>query len=840
MTVLYENFSDIADVPVNGVVEIWRPDLSGDSDGAGMTYSGRVFVSVTAGLMTSPDLDPGPARVMVRLGEWGEPRDIIIPDSSTPVQLRPLLAQYEPAPPAVVSEAWQAAQAAEAARDEAVATAATIGDIADDVAQVSADRAAAEAAAAAASGSATAAAGSATAADTARTGAETAASAAAGDEAAAASSAAAAAADAAAAETARAAAVTAKDAAVAAAASVEGIPDDVAQVAADRAAAEAAATAAAGSETAAGTARTAAESARDAAATSAGAASTAATTATTARTDAESARDTAISARDGAVTARTGAETAATTATTKAGEAAQSAADAAESAAEAAAAGGAPTSRQIATAGGLTGGGDLSADRTLSIAIGGVNNDHVQDSGLSQDKLESEGWITDGLSGRQLESAKGQPSGYASLDASGKVPAGQLPESAPVAHTHTLAEISDATTFGRSLASTADAAAARDLLDIEAGGTPVLRTLSFGNGGQGYYSSTVNSAAGGFRVQVRLNATTTRWRLRIRNWDSIANANKLTLTGKKVVVGVHAKTGNVDSGNFVGNAASTVIGSDFTIPGDGTYYVSPWIEGAGDQFQEGVDHLLGISFTGPAGTVQNGSGRCWVWGNATSATDPTVTAGATVGSVPTTWTVEYETMTTKPAYLFVGDSIMEGLSAPRGAAIAAANSVLAYPHHWSLMAGALAQNLALSNSLAQSWASPSYHQWSRMTTTGPWDGAVVGLGSNDLAASRSAAQVQADLTAVVNNVRSIIGPNKPIYMVNVMPRALSTPEAQRLAVNDWLATLQIDAVTVIDFDKPMRGSSTSALDTTMASSDGIHPSWGGKMLLANILRNYLP
>ncbi|MBF6460140.1 SGNH/GDSL hydrolase family protein [Nocardia puris] len=749
-----------------------------------------------------------------------------------PVQLRPLFAQYEPADPPVVSEAWAAARAAEAARDEAVATAATISDIADDVAQVAADRAAAEA-------SATAAAGSATAAGAARTDAESAADAAAGAQSAAATSASDAAADATAADAARAEAVTARDEAVAAAESVEGVPADVAQVASDRAATEAAATAAANSATGAATARTAAESAQSAASTSAGTASSASGAAVSARTAAESARDAAVTARDAATTARADAEAAAATAASAASDAAQSALDAAESAAEAAA-GGVQTSRLIATGSGLTGGGDLGADRTIAIATDGVTAAHVADGALPQSKVGTTGHLTTAIEARQLASEKGQPAGYASLDGTGKVPAGQLPASAPAAHTHTLAEISDATAFGRSLASTADAAAARDLLDIEAGGTPVLRTLSFGNGGQGYYSSTVSSTAGSFRVQVKLNTTTTRWRLRIRNWDSIANANKSALTGKTVVVGVHSTPNGADTGNFAGGAGTTVLGTDFTIPGDGTYYVSPWFDDPAAQFQEGVDHLLAIAFTGPSGTVQNGSGRAWVWANATSAVDPAVTAGATVASVPTTWTVEYETLTTKPAWLFIGDSIMEGLSAPRAGAIGPANSNLAYPHHWASMAGALSQNMALSNTLAQSWANPSYHQWSRMTTIGPWDGAVVGLGSNDVAASRTAAQVQADITSIVNNTRAIIGAGKPIYVVNIMPRALSAPEAQRLAVNDWLATLQLDAVTVIDFDKPLRGSSTSALDATMASSDGIHPSWAGKMLLASLLRRYLP
>ncbi|MFC9874892.1 phage upper tail fiber protein [Nocardia salmonicida] len=333
MTILTDHFADIADVPLSGVCEIWRPELSPDTDGAGTTATNRVVVEIVDGDLTTPELDPGPARVMLRLGTWAPPRDIVIPDSVTPVVLSELFSQYEPQPPAVVSQAWQAAQAAEAARDEAVAVAEGIADIGEDVAQVAADRVAAEAARDAASSSASSAASS---------------SSAAGGSA----------------STATAAAATA----TAAASSAD----------ADAAAAEAA-------------------------------------------------RSVAVAARDAAVAAEDSAETSAATATTKAGEAAASAADAAQSAEDAAAAGGAPVTRTITGTGGLTGGGDLSADRTLSIAPNGVTGSHIADLALPQSKLSGTGVITDALAARELTTNRGVAGGYAALDGSGKVPAAQLP-----------------------------------------------------------------------------------------------------------------------------------------------------------------------------------------------------------------------------------------------------------------------------------------------------------------------------------------------------------------------------------------------------------------------------
>ncbi|MBH0778832.1 hypothetical protein [Nocardia bovistercoris] len=143
MTVLTDHFADLADGPVNGFVEFWRPDVGPDTDGIGSTTSDRVVVPVVDGDLTSPDLDPGPARVMLRFGGWSPPRDIVIPDSDDPVQLTPLFTQFEVQPPAVVSQAWLAAAAAGVARDLAVAAGASVA--------ASAAAAAASASAAAAS-----------------------------------------------------------------------------------------------------------------------------------------------------------------------------------------------------------------------------------------------------------------------------------------------------------------------------------------------------------------------------------------------------------------------------------------------------------------------------------------------------------------------------------------------------------------------------------------------------------------------------------------------------------------------------------------------------------------
>lgn len=100
--------------------------------------------------------------------------------------------------------------------------------------------------------------------------------------------------------------------------------------------------------------------------------------------------------------------------------------------------GGAPTSRMLTTNAPLTGGGDLSADRTLSItkATASVDGylgatDFATFNG-KQNALTSPGDVpgmTAALAAKESIAQKGVANGYAGLGADGKVPAGQLPTS---------------------------------------------------------------------------------------------------------------------------------------------------------------------------------------------------------------------------------------------------------------------------------------------------------------------------------------------------------------------------------------------------------------------------
>ncbi|MEU1432114.1 GDSL-type esterase/lipase family protein [Nocardia sp. NPDC005746] len=426
----------------------------------------------------------------------------------------------------------------------------------------------------------------------------------------------------------------------------------------------------------------------------------------------------------------------------------------------------------------------------------------------------------------------------------------------PSAHTHPAADISDSTTIGRALLTAATQAAARSasgaasLAEAQDAiqGAAVTRTLSYTNGGLGGLAVTVSTAAASFRVIVKLPVASTRWRIRLRNYDVFNQAAKTTLTGKKILHGDHARSVSAavpETGNFVGNAASTIVGSDFTIPSDGSWYTSAWVTAAADQFDAGVEHLVAVAWTaGSSITMQTGTGRAWYWSNATGGVDPTIAGSAATTPqqyIPIDWVIEYESTSRRSAWLCIGDSIMEGITGDRQAGANATSLYRAsYPQQWELGSPVLVQNHAIATISAQTWANTSHALWSRLDTSqGSWGGAIIGLGSNDVNAGRTLAQIQADLLTIIGNTQTIIGAGKPIYVVNIAPRSFSTTEGVRTGVNNWLSTLPGGIAGVVDSDVAMRTSSASAIDASLCCSDATHPSTQGVGVLARTLRAHI-
>lgn len=97
MTVISEKISDIAGLGAEEGVEFSTTSLRESADGTGIVTTTRHEVFPVDGVLTTPDLDAGPATVRIGM----KPYHIVIPESATPIRLWPLLdAVVDPPPPA--------------------------------------------------------------------------------------------------------------------------------------------------------------------------------------------------------------------------------------------------------------------------------------------------------------------------------------------------------------------------------------------------------------------------------------------------------------------------------------------------------------------------------------------------------------------------------------------------------------------------------------------------------------------------------------------------------------------------------------------------------------------
>lgn len=372
------------------------------------------------------------------------------------------------------------------------------------------------------------------------------------------------------------------------------------------------------------------------------------------------------------------------------------------------------------------------------------------------------------------------------------------------------------------------------------------RIMVYTNGGMGQTVAADLSAATqhGIRIPVKLFAPTKRWRIKMRNYDMIGTA-KTALTGKGVVLGRHGT-----NGNFQGSAASTVVSGDFTIPGNGTFYASPWVTDPALQFEKGTEYLLGIGYTMAAFTsMQTTIGKCWRWSTAANAITPTATGGSIPSGIPLDFQIEYEVSSTThdSAWLIVGDSIFEGVQGPQGTSSSSVSPTEIHkspPQLWAEAQGLLVNNLSMAGISATVFANPTFTEfWTRQDlNAGLLDGAIITVGSNDAYGNRTLEQYQADIATIVSKVRTIVGENGPIYLCTIIPRnALSSAQnSMRTAANAWIRTNPLGVDGHVDLDAVMRNpSSPNTLQATL-TCDQIHPSYAGSSTLAAKLAADVP
>lgn len=376
------------------------------------------------------------------------------------------------------------------------------------------------------------------------------------------------------------------------------------------------------------------------------------------------------------------------------------------------------------------------------------------------------------------------------------------------------------------------------------------RRMTYGAGMQGNtVTPAVTFTQRGLRIPVELPVNTTRWRWRAWNFDLSRNtAAKANMTGKGLVVGNAAwnSTGEL-SGDFDGPAV-TLVSGDFTIPGAvpanndwyGGVYTSPWFTDPAQQFTANVMRVIGTGVTLAASTsCQTIEQAAFFFATATDGADASK-AGPAAGFLPFNAFIEYETVTDRACVLIVGDSISAGIVGPKGAAQSAAvpiPSARNYPNQWAKANNALVQQICISGFTAAGFADPASipQVWERLDLTTPdFDLVIFALGSNDASTSTALATYQGYCATIFAKLRTYVRPGTPIWVVNVMPRALAAgPEGIRVSYNDWWARHPLQIAGVIDADGAF-SNGTTGLKASM-TMEGIHLSYTGTVRAATEL-----
>lgn len=349
-----------------------------------------------------------------------------------------------------------------------------------------------------------------------------------------------------------------------------------------------------------------------------------------------------------------------------------------------------------------------------------------------------------------------------------------------------------------------------------------LRQAIYCNGGQGDVTTTTKTETG-LRLPIRLFDSTVDFKVRIRNFDSKNNSAtaQANLTGKGIILGRHAVSSlGAETGNITTGTAKTLVSGDFAIPGDGSWYETPWITDTDKQLTKGADYVLGLGFVAATSTLfVRGTGMVFETPTAAEGVNPTVAAGSNSASgVPLDIQIVYRTRTRRNVVLFVGDS----MTANFGDMVP---WYLTWPHLWAARNNALAINLAQSGTTTYDWSLGAAQRWTRTDIAGCAPDAVfVGLGSNDAANQASLGTVQGYMRDTIANARAL-APNKPLYLHTVPPRGWATSDAKetnRLALNDWLRTAPLGVTGIVDMDLALRDPAATNTIPAFMTTDNTH------------------
>lgn len=375
-------------------------------------------------------------------------------------------------------------------------------------------------------------------------------------------------------------------------------------------------------------------------------------------------------------------------------------------------------------------------------------------------------------------------------------------------------------------------------------------------GSDGVNTNTAASLDYNGRTLVQLPVTTSRWRFRVRNASGLsgtAYAGAFDFTGVWIGTPLYSATG-IPWGRTFASAPSQAVPA-FSTPADGSEYLTDWVTDPALQFQKGVP--LGVSYgmtRGPSGTFVY-STQGWTFGGVGAAAGAGSAAPAVAGLsnfVVLDTRIEYEYDTASgpagvPVGVCIGDSITSGWSSDTSTPAGTPPLMSGYDPHttWpgaaGLRNGFAWVNMGIGSTQAGgsfNWSSLGGWRWDRcdIDTTVP-DFAILALGTNDVNAARSLAQIQADIQTVITFLRG--KGIQEIYLGTIVPRNYATPaddakQAVQDSVNAWMRNMPSGVAGVFDFEKALQvQAAPRTMDAAYVGSIGYpHPNRAGYQKMA--------
>lgn len=359
------------------------------------------------------------------------------------------------------------------------------------------------------------------------------------------------------------------------------------------------------------------------------------------------------------------------------------------------------------------------------------------------------------------------------------------------------------------------------------------RRVILGAGGPNSTNSSVTNVL--FRVPFRAPVNTKRWRFRWRNTTGLGVASPNVVTITSVWIGTHAlDASGARTGNFTA-APAQALGTA-TTAADGSEYISPWVTDSTLQFVANRQHLISYGLDAPAGTVFNRlTHQAHYLTNATGQAGNQTITPAGLSSVFGDLRIECEYEGPAESVLFVGDSLTDGWASALGL-------IGSYPAAFAARTGQAATIAAMSGITAQTVAGYTSSDW-YWTRAGLGaggfvpDAAVLFVGTNDVDASRTDVQVEADIGTIIGTLRGF-GISR-IYAATITPRNYAGADAKetaRNAVNTWLRARPFGLLDVFEYDRAVLASgSTTLLDTAYDNGDALHLNTAGLARVARVI-----